>query len=194
MDFEIIINNRKLNVELIQKKSIKYCYLSIKSAQQLQIRAHRFFTIEDAKALIDKKSIWLTKNLKKQEAREIVQAKSYFLGEIINDNNIVNIDEFYKTKAKEYLPLWVQEEANRMQLFPTKLSFRKNKTRMGSCSVKNAISLNTLLMRYPKEVIKYVIIHEMAHIKHKNHSQAFWNLVETYCADYKVLDAQLKMF
>lgn len=194
MKFDININNKKLAVELINKKTIKHCYLTIKSSTKLQIRANRYFTQKDAQKLLEKKYNWLLKNIIKLEEKEKNREDDFYLGKIIDDETIEDIDDFYRQKAKEIMPKLVEKNAQLMNLYPSNLKFRKNKTRFGSCSAKNSISMNILLMKYPLSVIEYVIIHELAHIKHKNHSSAFWNLVEEYCEDYKELDAMLKMF
>ena len=81
-----------------------------------------------------------------------------------------------------------------MSLYPSNLKFRNNKGRWGSCSYKNSISLNINLMKFPLSVIEYVIIHELAHIKHKNHSKFFWDLVEVFCPKYKDEEVLLKSF
>ena len=81
-----------------------------------------------------------------------------------------------------------------MQLFPTKITFRKAKTRWGSCSSKNSISLNIALAALPRSLSDYIIIHELAHIKHKNHSKAFWALVQKYYPNYKDAKEELKKF
>lgn len=70
--------------------------------------------------------------------------------------------------------------ARQMDLQPTGLKLRDQKSIWGSCSPENKISLNFKLIVAPLEVIDYVIIHELAHIKHKNHSARFWKLVERY--------------
>ena len=194
LEFNINIYNRKLAVELVRKNSIKHCYLCIKDTQKLQIRANRFFTLDDAHELINKKAQWIIKSLNKYEQRLEKKNKEYYLGIELEDGPIEDLDLFYRQKAQEILPSLVEKNANIMGLYPSDLKFRKNKTRFGSCSAKNSISLNILLMRYPLDVIEYVIIHELAHIKHKNHSARFWALVEEYCPNYKKLDAMLKMF
>lgn len=192
MEFEINLDNKKRTVQLINKKRMKHCYLALKSSNHIQIRAHHFFTLEDAKNLLEQKEAWLIKNIKRMEQREAVKSVNYYLGEVIE--HIEDIDAFYTQKAKEILPNLVQKHGQRMGMYPSDLKFRKNKSRFGSCSAKNSISLNILLMRYPLETIEYVIIHELAHIKHKNHSKKFWDLVEEYCPNYKLLDKSLKMF
>ncbi len=82
-----------------------------------------------------------------------------------------------------------------MKLFPTSIKYRKNKnTWGGSCNYKNGLNFNTLLSKFPLEVIEYIVIHELAHIKHKNHSKEFWNLVYYYCQDYKNREKLLRSF
>ena len=67
-----------------------------------------------------------------------------------------------------------------MNLKPTSLGFRMQKSIWGSCSPENKISLNKKLIVAPLEVIDYVVVHELAHIRYKNHSQQFWSFVEKY--------------
>jgi len=81
-----------------------------------------------------------------------------------------------------------------MNLFPSKVSFRFNKTRWGSCSYKNSIVFNYYLSKLPIELIEYVVVHELAHIEHKNHSKKFWDLVEKYLSDVKIRRKKLREF
>lgn len=94
--------------------------------------------------------------------------------------------QFYKKKAREILIKSVQEYAGRMNLHPSGLSFRAQRTRWGSCSSKGRISLNWKMIIAPLEVIDYVVIHELSHLKYYNHSAAFWSLVETQSPNYRV--------
>ncbi len=105
---------------------------------------------------------------------------------------IVNL--FYKQKAQDLIPGIVQQYAEEMNLFPSKISFRKARRRWGSCSSNNAISLNYLMMKLPLPVIQYIIVHELAHIRHKHHQKAFWNLVGQYLPDYKIRQSELKCY
>lgn len=90
-----------------------------------------------------------------------------------------------KVLAKEILPKKVQYYSDLMNLKPSVLHITSAKTRFGSCSGKNSISLSWRLMQYDEKAIDYVVVHELAHIKHHNHSKQFYSLIEKYMPDYK---------
>ncbi len=71
------------------------------------------------------------------------------------------------------------------------LSIRRQKTRWGSCSARGTISLNCCILFQPPEVLRYLLIHELSHTRHMNHSPAFWETVARCCPDYRRLDRQL---
>jgi len=101
---------------------------------------------------------------------------------------------FYKYCAQNTLLEKVDYFANLMQLYPSRVTFRRAKTRWGSCSSTNNISLNIGLIMLPYNLIDYVIVHELAHIKHKNHSKEFWKLVEQFYPNYKLAKEELKKY
>ncbi len=103
-------------------------------------------------------------------------------------------DIFYKECSREHITPIVEQYSTTMQLYPTNITYRKTKSRWGSCSAKNSISLNTRLMMLPSEILEYIIIHELAHIKHKNHSHNFWDLVAQYDPDYKKHRKELRKY
>lgn len=72
-----------------------------------------------------------------------------------------------------------------MDVRPEKLRISSARTRWGSCSAKGTISLTWRLVMAPPEILDYVIVHELAHLKVKNHSSAFWKVVETYLPGYQ---------
>ena len=100
--------------------------------------------------------------------------------------------KFLKQKAKEILPQKVEYYGSLMGLTPTAVKITSAKTRFGSCSGKNSICFSCRLMRYPEAAIDYVVVHELAHIKHKNHGKYFYALVEKYMPDYKERQKLLK--
>ena len=75
-----------------------------------------------------------------------------------------------------------------------KLFIKNQKTRWGSCSEKNNINLNAKLLNLPKELIDYVIIHELVHTKVKNHSKEFWRTLDIYINNSKKYDKELKKY
>ncbi len=88
-------------------------------------------------------------------------------------------------EAKNKLPKLVSRYAKSMNIEYEKVLVKCQKTRWGSCSDRGNISLNCLLMRVPSYVIKYVIVHELAHRKIMSHSTEFWNMVAAEMPDYK---------
>ena len=105
-----------------------------------------------------------------------------------------HIDHFYKEKAKEFIPAMLNNWSSVMELEYNKVSFRKTKRQWGSCSGKNDLSFNSMVVKLPEDVIEYIIVHELAHIRHKHHQKSFWSLVEKYLPDYKERIALLKHY
>ncbi len=97
-----------------------------------------------------------------------------------------------KIEAKNYLIQRLQFLAQKYGFKYNKVTLRNQKTRFGSCSFKNDISLNINLMKYDFDLIDYVLIHELCHTKIKNHSNLFWSEVEKYCPDWKLKRKRLK--
>ena len=85
--------------------------------------------------------------------------------------------ETYIRRAREELPGKVARYAAEMGLYPAGVTITGARTRFGSCSGKNRICFSWRLMQYPEEAIDYVVVHELAHIRHKDHSKAFYDCV-----------------
>jgi len=105
-----------------------------------------------------------------------------------------HIDTFYKAKAQEVIPSLVDDWAETMNLSYNKLTFRKTKRQWGSCSGHNALSFNSMCMKLPEDVLQYIIVHELAHIKYKHHQKSFWACVESYMPSYKIQVKALKAY
>lgn len=97
-----------------------------------------------------------------------------------------------KVEAKNYLVQRTEFLAKKYNYTYNKVFLKDQKTRFGSCSFINNINLNINLMKYDFDIIDYVIIHELAHTKIKNHSNVFWDEVRKNCPDYKNLRKKLK--
>jgi len=105
-----------------------------------------------------------------------------------------HINNFYKKEAKQFIPLLVERWSEIMELKPNKISFRKTKRQWGSCSAKNDLSFNTMIIKLPYDVIQYIIVHELAHIRHKHHQKKFWEEIEKYMPEYKQHIIELKKY
>ncbi|NJL24017.1 MAG: M48 family metallopeptidase [Calothrix sp. SM1_5_4] len=93
------------------------------------------------------------------------------------DERLKAVHGFFRENARSLLHERVAARAKEMGVSPTRVSVRGQSTRWGSCSARREISLNWKLMAAPFEVMDYVIIHELAHIRHMDHSPKFWELV-----------------
>lgn len=105
-----------------------------------------------------------------------------------------HINLFYKNEAQKLIPSTVTLWAEKMSLSPQRVRFQKTKRQWGSCSAKNVLSFNTMMMKLPLPVIHYIIVHELAHIKYKHHQKDFWLLVERYLPDFKAQIQVLKHY
>lgn len=95
------------------------------------------------------------------------------------------IIKFYKKHAKEIIGKIAARKALEMGVSFHKISLRSQKSRWGSCSSKRTLSFNFCLVAAPQEVLEYVVVHELAHLVHRNHSKSFWALVQKHCQNYK---------
>lgn len=96
-------------------------------------------------------------------------------------------------EANQYLPSRLESVANSIDCNYKSLTIKPMKSRWGSCSSKQEIKLNCYLMFMPWEVIDYVLVHELSHTKHLNHSSSFWQMVEENLPDYKARKKTLKI-
>lgn len=154
-----------------------------------------------------------------QERPDISQGGSFlFLGElreieiihgkpaIFEKNNRIIIAQHANTNTARLLEKWLQDEA---RLFLTArvaelaemmnetgnirgIQFRKTRSKWGHCTSQGVLQFNWLIIMSPPEVIDYLIVHELSHLKHMNHSRDFWQHVEQYCTDFRKHKAWLK--
>ncbi len=102
------------------------------------------------------------------------------------------LGRLYEKEGRALLAERTKLFANKMGLHPAKISYRSQRSRWGSCTTQGHISLNWRLAFAPLEVLDYVVIHELAHLRFPNHSRSFWHLVETFCPDFKTRQKWLK--
>jgi predicted metal-dependent hydrolase len=100
--------------------------------------------------------------------------------------------KFYEKCGREILSERLLYFSEKMNLSPSTVVFRSQKTRWGSCSTRGKISLNWRLVFAPMDVIDYVVVHELAHLRHHNHGASFWRLVAQHAPNYLTLRKWLR--
>jgi predicted metal-dependent hydrolase len=95
-----------------------------------------------------------------------------------------HIEKYLKQQAEEIIPLKVETYAKLTSLTPVSIKIRQYRSRWGSCNNRGELSFNYLLMMLPMSVINYVVIHELCHLQHLNHSKEFWQLVAKHFPNY----------
>jgi hypothetical protein len=94
--------------------------------------------------------------------------------------------------ARQHFTPWLRDLARQTNLNFSHLTIRAQKSRWGSCSAKQGINLNCKLLFLPPRLCRYVLLHELCHTRHLNHSAAYWKLVYTVEPDYLALDKSLR--
>ena len=94
-------------------------------------------------------------------------------------------------RAQAVLEPWLAAVALEHGFSYRQVVVRRQRTRWGSCSSRGVISLNVCLLFQPPEVVRYLLVHELSHTRHMNHSTRFWACVESCCPDWRALDRQL---
>jgi len=97
----------------------------------------------------------------------------------------LRVKQFFLSRAKHYLTQRLEHLAQVTKQFPTAITIKPYKARWGCCGRHGDIAINWKLIMAPPEAIDYVLIHELCHLTHFNHSKQFWQLVGTFCPNYR---------
>ncbi|MGL2734692.1 M48 family metallopeptidase [Helicobacter pylori] len=183
----------------IQKsEKIKTLSLNITPSLEVILKMPDSCSQARASAFLKEQEAWLKKTFSAMQEKysllhsrlETYQNKILVFDEVknANDYTLTELKKILKTYLEQKLPLIAQK----MQTSYTRFSVRNNAKVLGSCSYHNRLSFALLLVCAQKEAIDYVIIHELAHTIHKNHSKNFWSCVEIFCPNYRTLREYLK--
>lgn len=138
------------------------------------VRAPLNMSEDKIQSFVLEKKAWLEKAVAEQMKKR-KQQKNY------TDEDI----KILRKKAKEVIPQKVAYYSKIMGVEPTGVKINSAKKRYGSCSGKNSLNFSLFLMDKDERFIDYVVVHELAHIVHHNHSKEFYALIEKYMPDYK---------
>ena len=205
----VTLDDKVINVILIRKK-IKNIYFRFDESLNLIVTSPKHVTAKEIQKLIQENKESLTKMYTKISKRIIKDNELWYLGQkytlkcsdvnevLIGDNIITapSLEAFNQYVYQEITQIFTKEvEYYKTLINPPRftLKIRKMKTKWGVCNYqKKTITLNTELIKYPIEALKYVIVHEMCHFYHHNHGQEFWALVEHYYPNYKEMRKELR--
>jgi len=207
---EVYIGNNLINVIIVHKKN-KNIYFRFDESLNLVVTASKWVSEKEILKLIEKNEKSLLKMLNKCEKVKEKENEFWYLGnkyDVIYDDNIEDIEfdngvikvknekilnKFIKNKIIDIFTYEVNEMKKTIKTPEFSLRFRKMKTRWGVCNYKSmTITLNTELIKYNKDLLRYVIVHEMCHFYHHNHSKSFWDMVSLYYPDYKKARKELR--
>jgi len=100
---------------------------------------------------------------------------------------------FYTKEAKKYLPERLEYFQEKMKVEFSGLKFYCSKRKWGSCSSKRVITLSPYMMKLNDEMMDYILVHELAHLKHMNHSKDFYSFVEVFVPEYKRIQKEINL-
>ncbi len=168
----------KKEIELIRSKR-KTISIQISPDGRVVVRAPLRTPVREINKFVGEKADWIEKHLRAIEDRNREMAE--------NPPKELSKQEIklLVTRAKRIIPQKVKYYADIMGLEYGRITIKMQKSRWGSCSSKKNLNFNCLLMRTPDEIIDYVVVHELCHLKEMNHSPAFWAEVEKMIPDYK---------
>jgi len=155
--------------------------LEVNREGEVIVRAPQRLSLSVIEEFVLSRKDWIMEKQQLQQNR--AQAHPYPEGD--------RLDQLAR-RAEEILPGRVKHYAALMGVAPAGITITAARTRFGSCSAKNRICFSCLLMDYPDAAIDYVVVHELAHLRHHNHSPAFWAFVERILPDYRRREALLK--
>ncbi|RKV21337.1 metalloprotease [Helicobacter pylori] len=183
----------------IQKsEKIKTLSLNITPSLEVILKMPNSCSQARASAFLKEQESWLKKTfLSMQEKHSLLRANlETYQNKILVFDEVKNANDYTLTELKKILKTYLERKlpliAQKMQTSYTGFSVRNNTKVLGSCSYHNRLSFALLLVCASKEAIDYVIIHELAHTIHKNHSQNFWRCVKIFCPNYRALREHLK--
>ena len=172
-----VISNIDYKITYSNRKSIG---IYVHRDSSVEVRAPKKTSLQVIRELLDKKMKWIEKS----KERMIKNPVHEFSEEEI---------KFLINKGKAILTDKVNYYSNIMKVKPNSIKIGKAKSYWGCCTGKNNIIFSYRLFSLEEEMINYVIVHELAHIKEHNHSVAFWEEVEQVIPDYKRIRKNLSL-
>ena len=166
-----------------RSKRAKHVNISVKPFRGVRVAVPYRVSFNKAEEFVHSKIDWIKMQLEKMKQYE----REYNFTSGVNDN----ID---KTRAKSMLTGRLKYLAGKHGYTYNRVFIRNQRTRWGSCSHKNNISLNMKLVLLSEELMDYVILHELVHTHRKDHSKAFWTEMDKLVGDGKKISSRLRKY
>jgi predicted metal-dependent hydrolase len=185
----------------VERRRVRHARISVDHELNVKIVIPMRYTRAHLDVLLEEKKRWIAKQvahfvLARERAVKLADHEVLYLGAprpvSFDTTNTKLLEEWYRTEAKQYVFSRVETLASQHGYTYNRLFIRGSKTRWGSCSRQKNLSFNWRLMKTPPHVVDYLILHELAHTVHFNHSKRFWARVEATCPDYRVAERWLK--
>ncbi|NJE04471.1 SprT family zinc-dependent metalloprotease [Thermococcus sp. MV11] len=196
-----------MNLE-VRRRPVKYARLEVRPDGTVVVTAPEGFDVD---GFVERHRSWLEGKLAEIEGlRKVARSGFPINGEfyrvihgrrpkvhgqfgtvVLSPNPYDVVDYLRRLLRRELLPI-VDFYAGRMGVEPGKVYIRHQKSRWGSCSPRGNLSFNVRLAAVPPELREYVVVHELAHMRHMNHSKAFWGLVGEFYPEYRAARKELK--
>lgn len=171
--------------EYIIKKSRRTTIsVQITPDQKLLVKAPAYTSIKEVEDFLRKKRDWIIKQINRTK---VTSQQAAQMG-ILSDKKIRKL----KRDAKKIIPERVEYYAKLSGITYNRIFIRLQKSRWGSCSIEGNLNFNALLALMPLEVLDSVVVHELCHRRHMDHSKAFYDEVLKIFPDYKKWDKWLK--
>jgi hypothetical protein len=160
-------------------RKVKYARLEIKNGAINLIMPHGF---NDHSKLMKKHEKWIYQKISRLN---VLKEES--------NNRKLNLTR-NKEKFRKLVKSMVDELSGEMGLSVNRITFRKMKTRWGSCSSLGNVNFNTRLKYLPEDLIRYVVHHELCHLKVRKHNKDYWNLVSLTYPNYQKYEDELAIY
>lgn len=157
----------------LRRTKIKNVYIQIKDGKVI-VKAPVTMSEERVEEIVEQKRDWIYKSLQRAKTKEQRE------------------EQYTQEEFVSFITQTVSQLVKQTGLHPTKVKIKELRYAWGSCTRNGHIALNSNLIKYSKEAISYVILHELCHLKYMNHSKSFWSLVEEYMPNYKEVRKEFK--
>jgi predicted metal-dependent hydrolase len=183
------METREININgigpiLLQRSErAEHVSITIRPSGEIRVAVPQKMSFKNALEFVHQKKNWIQKHLTAIRLRE---SGAKAIPELSSD-----IDIF---ETRNILNHRLAQLAEKYGFIYNRVTIRNQKTRWGSCSAKNNISLNIALVKLPRELMDYVILHELVHTRRKRHNKIFWSELDKYTSDSKAMAARLKKY